>query len=107
MASVSRGPKQRGTVVLVWTAAEGANPIVPTQWEFTVVGIGVLALLLFVAAVIGIARSHHLTCLAQALWVLVVFAFPVIGSLLWFLIGRRANTSSSRDAGRNPAKSAR
>lgn len=58
--------------MLVWTAAEGANPIVPTQWEVTVVGVGVLALLLFVAAVIGIARSHHLTGLAQALWVLVV-----------------------------------
>lgn len=93
--------------MLVWTAAEGANPIVPTQWEFTVLGMGVLALLLFVAAVIGIVRSHHLTGPAQALWVLVVLAFPVIGSLLWFLIGRRANTSSSRHAGRNPAKSAR
>jgi hypothetical protein len=93
--------------VLVRIAAEGANPIVPTQWEFTVLGIGLLALLLFVAAVIGIARSHHLTGTARALWVLVVPAFPVIGSFLWFLIGPRANTSSSLDAGRNPAKSAR
>ena len=93
--------------MLVRTAAEGTNPIVPTQWEFTVLGIGLLALLLFVAAAIGIARSHHLTGTAQALWVLVVLAFPVIGSLLWFLMGRRANTSPSRDAGRHPAKSTR
>ncbi|MDK1359102.1 PLDc N-terminal domain-containing protein [Arthrobacter sp. zg-Y1219] len=91
--------------MLAWTA-QGANPVVPTQWEFTVLGIGVLALLLFVMALIGIARSHHLTGLAQAVWVLVVLAFPVIGPFLWFLIGRRAKTPT-RDAGSSPAGRAR
>ncbi|WAP50599.1 PLD nuclease N-terminal domain-containing protein [Arthrobacter sp. ATA002] len=92
--------------MLALRAAEGANPVIPAQWEFTVLGIGILALLLFAAAVIGIARSHHLTGFAQAVWVLVVLAFPVIGPLLWFLIGRRANTSS-RDAGSNSATGVR
>ena len=92
--------------MLAWAAAEGANPIIPTQWEFTVLGIGILALLLLVVAVIGIARSHHLTGLARAVWVLVVLAFPVIGPLLWFLVGRRANTSS-RDAVSSPARGAK
>lgn len=75
--------------MLAWIAAEGANPVVPTQWEFTVLGIGVLALVLFVVVLIDVARSRHLTGPAQALWVLVVLALPVIGPLLWFLMGRR------------------
>lgn len=78
--------------MLALTVAQGANPVIPTQWEFTVLGIGVLALLLFVVALIDIARSHHLTGAAQAVWVLVVLAFPVIGPLLWFVIGRRDGT---------------
>ena len=92
--------------MLAWTAAQGANPVIPTQWEFTVLGIGVLALLLFVVALIDIARSHHLTGLARAVWVLVVLAFPVVGPLLWFLIGRRVNTPT-RDADSSPASSVR
>ena len=90
--------------MLASTAAQGANPVIPNQWEFTVLGIGVLSLLLFVVVLIDIARSHHLTGLAQAVWVLVVLAFPMIGPLLWFLIGRRANTST-RDTGSSPASS--
>lgn len=92
--------------MLVWTAAQGANPVIPTQWELAVLGIGVLALLLFVVALFDIARSHHLTGLSRAVWVLVVLAFPMAGPLLWFLIGRRANTPT-RDAGSSQASRAR
>ena len=92
--------------MLAWAAAEGANPVIPTQWEVTVLGIGVLALVLFVVVLIDIARSRHLTGPAQAVWVLVVLAFPVIGPLLWFLMGRRTS-ASRRDASRNPADSVR
>ncbi len=78
-----------------WLATEGANPVIPIQWEFIVLGIGALALILFIGALIDIARSHHLTGVAQAVWVLVVLAFPMIGSLVWFLIGRKGNTFTS------------
>ena len=92
--------------MLAWTTAQGANPVIPTQWEFTVLGIGVLALVLFVVVLIDIARSHHLSGLARAGWILVVFAFPMIGPLLWFLIGRRTS-ATSRDAVNSPASSSR
>lgn len=81
-------------------ASESANPVIPTSWEFIVIGIGVLALLLFVLALIGIARAPHLTGAARAVWVLAVLAFPFAGPILWFLIGRRANTPG-RDGGSN------
>lgn len=92
--------------MLVWTAAQGANPVIPNHWEFTVLGLGVLALLLFAVVLIDVARSRHLAGLARAAWVLVVLVFPVIGPLLWVLVGRRAKTSTC-DAGSSPASSAR
>lgn len=79
--------------MLTWTAEQGANPVIPTHWEFTVIGVGVLALLLFAAVLIDIARSRRVTGLARAVWVLAVLAFPVAGPLLWLLVGRRSNTS--------------
>ncbi|MFB9796651.1 PLDc N-terminal domain-containing protein [Arthrobacter citreus] len=78
-------------------ATQGANPVIPNRWEFTVLGIGVLALLFLIVAVIGIARSRHLSGTAQAVWILVVLAFPVAGPILWLAIGRRS-TTTDRDA---------
>ena len=77
--------------MLAWTADEGANPVIPTHWEYTVIGVGVLTLLLFVVVLIDIARSRRITGLTRAVWVLVVLAFPVAGPLLWLLVGRRRN----------------
>ena len=77
--------------MLAWTADEGANPVIPTHWEFTVIGVGVLALVLFVLVLIDIARSRRVTGLVRAVWVLVVLVFPVVGSLLWLLVGRRSD----------------
>ncbi|THJ68556.1 PLDc_N domain-containing protein [Arthrobacter echini] len=90
--------------MLAW-ATQGANPLVPTSWEFLVTGIGLLLALLLVAAFIDIARSRHLTGLTQAVWVLVVLAFPAIGPLLWFVIGRRT-TAVTRDSRSGPTSSA-
>ncbi|MET4061309.1 hypothetical protein ABIB35_002879 [Arthrobacter sp. UYP6] len=92
--------------MLAWTAPEDANPVIPNQWEGTVLVIGVLALLLVVVVLIDIARSHQLTGVVRAVWVLVVLAFPVVGPLLWFLLGRRSNTST-HDAGGSPASRAK
>ncbi|GAA3287927.1 hypothetical protein GCM10017708_06430 [Arthrobacter citreus] len=83
--------------MLAWMATQGANPVIPNRWEFTVLGIGVLALLFLIVAVIGIARSRHLSGTAQAVWILVVLAFPVAGPILWLAIGRRS-TTTDRDA---------
>lgn len=85
------------------SASQGANPVIPASWEFIVIGIGVLALLLFVLALIGIARASHLTGAARAVWVLAVLAFPFAGPILWFLIGRRANTPGREGGSSRPS----
>lgn len=82
--------------------ARGSNPIIPNQWELTILGIGVLALVLFVVVIIDIARSRHITGLARAVWLLVVLVFPLVGPLLWLSIGRRGN-ATARDAEKSPA----
>lgn len=72
--------------------AEGSNPLVPQIWSLLVLGIGLLIVVVLVAALIGIARSGQLTSTAKAVWVLVVLAFPVLGPVAWFFIGRRPGT---------------
>ena len=43
-----------------------------------------------VAAIISILRSTNYTGGLKALWVLAVIAFPFLGSLIWFLVGRNS-----------------
>ena len=64
------------------------NPLIPTAWESTVLGIGLLTLVLFLVAFIDIARARHLPSRAQAGWTLLALVLPVAGPLLWFTIGR-------------------
>jgi hypothetical protein len=75
---------------------QGSNPLIPNLWESTaVLGIGLLALLLFVAVLVDIARARHLSRLAKAAWVLIALVFPLLGPALWFFIGRRNSTGTS------------
>ncbi|MFJ7749422.1 PLDc N-terminal domain-containing protein [Arthrobacter sp. NPDC097144] len=71
--------------------AEGANPVL-SAWNVLVLGIGLLMVVILVGALIGIARSGQLTATAKAVWVLIVLAFPVLGPVAWFFIGRRPGT---------------
>lgn len=51
-----------------------------------------LAVVVFaVAAIVSIVNSRGYTAGIKALWVLAVIAFPVVGSLVWFIIGRRSH----------------
>ncbi|MBG6192455.1 phosphotransferase system glucose/maltose/N-acetylglucosamine-specific IIC component [Arthrobacter sp. CAN_A212] len=52
-------------------------------------GIAILALMLFVAALIDILRSQHLATSTKAVWVLATLVFPFLGPVAWFLFGRR------------------
>ena len=90
--------------MLLALATQTANPLIPNQWEYTVLAIGMLALLLFVVVLIDIARSRHLSGLARAVWVLIALAFPLVGAVLWFVIGRRDN-ARGRDSARTAAMS--
>ncbi len=52
------------------------------------IGLGMLAYaVLFIGALISILCSAH-TGGMKLVWVIVAFAMPFIGSLLWFVIGR-------------------
>jgi ABC-type molybdate transport system permease subunit len=68
-------------------STQDVSPLVPS-WG--ILGF-VLALnaVLFIAALVSIARSRIPTTGGSIVWALIVLALPVLGSLLWFLIGRR------------------
>lgn len=76
---------------------EGSNPLAPGIMGLTLLALAVLALALFVAAVISIARARRLGGVAQAVWVLIVLAFPVLGPVLWFVIGRSSGAPGLGD----------
>jgi hypothetical protein len=71
------------------------NPLLPTAYDVTwsivggVVAVAVIAVLF--AAFWSIASSRRLTFAGRLLWMVVVLAFPVIGSVAWFVGGRHAN----------------
>ncbi len=59
----------------------------------------VLLVLVFVPAVlaiISIARTRLQSSTQKVLWVLAVVIAPLIGSALWFLLGRRTGTRPAR-----------
>lgn len=50
--------------------------------------LGILGLILFIITVVSILRSNH-SGLGKLGWIAVAFFLSFIGSLLWFLIGRK------------------
>ena len=63
-----------------------------------VVILSVVLLIPFLLAVVSIARSRTASGLEKAIWVLIVLLFPLIGAILWFVIGRRAGTERAEGA---------
>ena len=81
-----------GKMILALSTSE-ANPLVPS-WG--IMGfLLILNAILFIAALVSIARNRTHTTGGTVVWALIVLAVPVLGSVLWFLVGRR-QTSSSR-----------
>lgn len=70
--------------------ADTVNPLVPI-WYDIVWSVGVAgALVLAVAALVSIGRSSRgLTGFGAAVWTLAVVFLPFLGSIAWFLAGRR------------------
>ena len=50
--------------------------------------VGVALLALFIAALVSIVQSENYANGGKALWALACFAFPFIGPVLWFLVGK-------------------
>jgi hypothetical protein len=71
------------------------NPLLPSAYDITwsIVG-GVVALAAFavlLAAIWSIASSRRLTGAGRVLWVVAVLAFPLVGSIVWFVGSRHAS----------------
>lgn len=69
-------------------STSGANPIVPTHWEFTALLLGGALIALLVVAVISLSRDRRYTPAQRLLWLLVILVAPVLGPILWLTVGR-------------------
>ena len=59
-----------------------------TGWHLIILSI--VFLIPFVLAIVSIARTRAASGLEKAVWVLIVLLFPLLGAILWFIIGRRS-----------------
>ncbi len=67
------------------------NPLIPTGYDIVWSAVAVLVIALTIAALVTLVRSAGRLSQTQALvWTLVVLLFPLVGSLTWLTIGRRA-----------------
>jgi len=67
---------------------ETAEPLVPS---WSIMGLVLMAgVVLFVGALVSIARNRTYTSGGTVVWTLIVLALPVLGPVLWFLMGRKA-----------------
>ena len=74
--------------MLMLAGTESVNPLIPTGWEVMVIIAGAIVAALFVGALISIARDRNQTAASKLLWLLIVLALPVLGPIVWLLIGR-------------------
>lgn len=51
--------------------------------------LGLLWIVLIVVALIQIAQSTELSAAMKLVWAVIVFFFPFLGTLAWFILGRR------------------
>ena len=56
-------------------------------WVFVVLGL--IWLFVLVVAFVNIARREDISLAAKLLWILVILSFPILGLLLYFILGRR------------------
>ncbi|MCQ1946510.1 hypothetical protein [Arthrobacter sp. zg-Y1116] len=68
----------------------GANPLIPTGWEFLVTGISAALIILLVVAVVRLARSSAVTAGERLGLLVFCLIFPVLGPICTLVIlGRR------------------
>lgn len=49
---------------------------------------GTIAFVLFVAALVSITRDSVLGSIAKVAWAFVAFVLPIVGPILWFVVGK-------------------
>ena len=71
------------------------NPSVPIVALLGWIILGIIQVLLFIAALISILRSPRYTAGGKLLWVIVVPLAPLLGAVGWFVAGRRTQIRTS------------
>ena len=61
------------------------DPVLPVSFELLAIIPLVLWAALFVAALLTIAKSNHLTAVQRVLWTIAVIVLPVAGSAAWLI----------------------
>ena len=78
--------------MIVALSASDVNPLMPS-WGILGFML-VLNTILFIAALVSIARNKIHTTGGTIVWALIVLSVPVLGAILWFLVGRRDTSSA-------------
>lgn len=82
-------------MTLTQTALQVTEPVMPPS-------MGILGFLLtvnvvlFISALISIARNRTYTSRGTVVWALIVVVVPVLGPVLWFVLGRRTAQGDQR-----------
>jgi len=58
------------------------------QWLVIIVGGSILSGVLFIVALVAIIASHRFSGGAKLLWILGVLPWPIVGPLVYLLVGR-------------------
>lgn len=68
------------------------NPLIPAGYDIAWSAIAALVIALAVVALIVLARSaKRLSAIQVLVWTLLILFVPVLGSVAWLTIGRRAD----------------
>lgn len=51
-------------------------------------GLGIIGTIIYIFTIIDVLRSNFSSSTDKLIWILVVILLPLIGTILWFLIGR-------------------
>ena len=71
--------------------SDGPNPLIPSGYDMAWSVVAVLMIAVTIAALFTLMRAAAGLSAMQALvWTLVVLFLPVVGSITWLTIGRRA-----------------
>lgn len=56
---------------------------------WTLLILGLIWLVVLIAVFVNIARRREMSLVAKVFWVIVILSFPLLGLLIYLLIGRR------------------
>ncbi|MFC2187042.1 PLDc N-terminal domain-containing protein [Peijinzhouia sedimentorum] len=55
-------------------------------------GLGIIGTIIYIFTLIDVLRSSFSSSTDKLIWILVVIFLPLVGTILWFLIGRGKST---------------